>query len=201
MFHQLILASHNPAKKKRYQKTLPDITILSLKDLNITQKAPETGVSAEENAQMKAKFYFNLIHKPVLAEDEALYVDFLSQERQPGVHVRRINGTDEASDDELLSYWEDLLKDIPLKKRTGKWHFAYAIQLSSDTVETFSVDYPYQFFSPTSSIRLPGYPMSSIGGSPLVGKPHSEYTSEDHKLVDAQTEEILRERITTLLDF
>ena len=65
--------------------------IVGLDEFEMKEKPGEAGETAEENAEIKAKFYIRRTGLPVLSEDESLFVDFLSADKQPGVHVRRIN--------------------------------------------------------------------------------------------------------------
>ena len=135
----------------------------------------------------------------VFSEDEALYVDFLSEEKQPGPHVRRINGIDEADDDQLLAYWEDIISEVPTDERTGRWHIAYCLALPTGQTATSGVDHPILFFSPPSETRIPGWPMSSIEGSVRFGKPNSEYTEEERTLSKEIAEEEILLKVKELI--
>ncbi len=135
---------------------------------------------------------------PIFCEDEALYVDFLPLSKQPGTHVRRIAGKDEATDEELFSYWENTIKNVPGKKRTGRWHIAYCLSINGQT-RTTSMDHEILFFYPTSKIRVPGWPMSSLGGSRSLGKPDSERTEDEKKNVSQKEAPLILEKLRELL--
>jgi len=167
--------------------------------LNIEGKPAETGETAEQNAEIKAKFYSQKINLPVFCEDEALQVDFLPEHEQPGVHVRRINGVDEADDDKLLAHWEETVAKVPKDKRTGRWHIAYCLAMPNGSTRTVSKDHEVLFFSPSSKIRLPGWPMSSLEGSVMFGKPSSEHTSEEKSLSKKLLAEEILEKFKELL--
>jgi inosine/xanthosine triphosphate pyrophosphatase family protein len=96
----MVIASSNKSKVEYYKSVLTSISeeVLGLSEFGVKEKPTETGETAEENASIKAKFYAKKLDFPVFCEDEALYVDFLPEDKQPGVHVRRINGVDEVSD-------------------------------------------------------------------------------------------------------
>ena len=98
---KLVIATRNPAKVEYFRQVLEGIVdeVLGLSDANILGKPEESGNTAEENAEIKARYYGGQTELPVFCEDEALYVDFLDKDHQPGTHVRRINGQDEATDD------------------------------------------------------------------------------------------------------
>ncbi|MBN1263079.1 MAG: hypothetical protein JW991_01855 [Candidatus Pacebacteria bacterium] len=198
---KLIVASHNPAKVKRYYQLLTKIAVrvFGLADLEIKEKPREDGQTAEANAEIKAKFYSQKCHLPVFAEDEALYVDFLPEDQQPGVHIRRIDGKTEVDDDELFAYWEKIINSVSRSKRTGHWHIAYTFLIPDKEAKTFAIDWPIVFFSPPSGIRIPGWPISSLAGPPEFGKPHSELTKKEkwfrsqknHRLILAKFKELL----------
>lgn len=178
---ELVLATHNPAKKKRYSRLFSGIAseIVSLDDLGIKERPMESGDTAEENARIKASFYYKKTGLPVFAEDEALYVDFLPEQKQPGVNVRRIDGIDEATDEQILKYWEDIVLKVSPNNRTGYWHVAYVLIDARGNIKTVSIDYPILFFSPSSKIKIQGWPMSSLGGPSVFNKPHSALTEEE----------------------
>ncbi len=50
-----------------------------------------------------------------------------------------------------------------------------------------ALDHPVRFFSPPSKIRIPGWPMSSLEGSILFGKPNSEQTPEEKEIAKRRT--------------
>ena len=181
---KLVIATRNPAKIEYYRHLFTGIVadILGLNETEIEGKPTETGDTAEENAQIKASYYSTRINLPVFCEDEALLVDFLPTDKQPGTHVRRINGKGEATDDELFEYWENIIKNIPEARRTGRWHIAYCLGLNGK-IRTTSMEHEIKFFYPTSKIRIPGWPMSSLEGSTSLGKPNSERTEEDKRKI------------------
>ena len=178
MIEKLVIATRNPAKIEYYQQLFCGIVknIISLNDIDVDGKPQEIGDTAEENAIIKAKYYSTKTSLPVFCEDESLFVDFLPSSKQPGTHVRRINGHNDATDEELFFYWENIIKDIPSKKRTGCWHIAYCLSVNGQ-FKTVALDHPVLFYYPASKIRIPGWPMSSLEGPVELGKPHSEGTA------------------------
>ncbi len=200
MIDRIVIATQNPAKRNRYQRLLAPYVkgIVSLADLGLIDKPQEKGETAEENATIKAKFYCAQSQLPVLSEDEALYVDFLPPDQQPSVHVRRIEGRDEASDEALLEHWEKIIEPVPADSRTGHWHIAYALALPNGTVSVVSLNHSIVFFSPSSKVRLPGWPMSSLEGPVGFNKPHSELTPEEHDLNNKQADQEIIDKIKEL---
>src|SRR4030042_2798257 len=126
---KILIASRNPAKIERFKNLLSKYAneVIGLNDLGITDKPEEKGETAEENAEIKAKYYSKKSGLLAFSEDEALYVDFLPKNKQPGVHVRRINGKDEVNDEKLLLHWEKIISKVSKKKRTGRGHIEYCL--------------------------------------------------------------------------
>lgn len=198
---KLVIATKNPAKIAHYKTILGEISdeVFGLDSFEIMDKPEESGTTAEENAKIKATFYALKTGCPVFSEDEALYVDFLPETEQPGTHVRRINGRDEVDDDQLILHWEKVIASVPKNKRTGKWRIAYCIATPEGSIKTSGLDYPIMFFSPTSKIRIPGWPMSSLQGSSLFKKPHSEQSKEEREISKKRTEQELKNMLLELL--
>ena len=190
-----------PQKKERYSRLLSSVatTILSLDDAGIAERALELGETSEINAEIKAKFYAQKSGLPVFSEDEALYVDFLPPEQQPGVHVRRINGKDEVNDGALLAYWEAIIANVPQDKRTGKWHITYCFATPDGKTKAIAIDHPILFFSPSSKAKIPGWPMSSLQGPIEFGKPHSELTDKERKSHNQVADDLIHKKLNELI--
>ncbi|KKQ79394.1 MAG: Non-canonical purine NTP pyrophosphatase [Parcubacteria group bacterium GW2011_GWC2_38_7] len=114
---KLVIATHNQGKAQEIKKFLAlwDVEALSLDDLNITDDVEETGTTFQENALIKAKFFCKLTKLPTLADDAGLEIDALNGE--PGVKSRRWNGT-RMTDQELIDYTFEKLKNVPVEKRS-----------------------------------------------------------------------------------
>lgn len=114
---KLLIATHNPAKLAEYKKFLAgtDFQLLSLSDLGIDDEPIENGKTFKENAELKARFYFEKSGIPTLAEDGGFGIDYLNGE--PGVKSRRWPGH-EASDQELIDLTLSKLRGVPKEKRT-----------------------------------------------------------------------------------
>jgi inosine/xanthosine triphosphate pyrophosphatase family protein len=198
---EIVVASKNPAKIERYSRMLSNYAseVLGLSDLGVTEEPEESGKTAEENAEIKARFYADSTGLLVFSEDESLYVDFLPEDKQPGVHVRRIDGKDEADDVKLLKHWEGMVAKVPENERTGKWHIAYCIATRDGTVKTVALDHPLVFFSPSSDVRIPGWPMSSLEGPVKFNKPHSELSREERKMHEEETNKHILVKLQELM--
>lgn len=198
---KIVVASKNPAKVARYGRMLSRYAeeVLGLDDFRITDKPEETGETAEENAVIKGTFYAKWSRLPVFSEDEALYADFLPEDKQPGVYVRRVEGKDKIDDDQLLNYWEEIVAKVPKEKRTGRWRIAYCITSPSGECKTVSLDHPIIFFSPTSKVRIPGWPMSSLQGPVEFRKPHSELTDGERKQHEENSNQHIIKKLEELI--
>lgn len=195
----LVIGTYNPAKLNYYRNLLTPLSkkIVGLTDVGVDQKPTETGHTAEENSQIKAKFYFDRTNLPVFCEDESLFVDFLPASKQPGVHVRRINHNLDATDNELFDYWENIIKNVPETKRTGYWRNAYTL-ISNNKLKTVSLDHQIKFFYPASPIRIPGWPMNSLQGPVNFNKPFSELTPVEKKLIQQEENQLIIDRLVNL---
>jgi inosine/xanthosine triphosphate pyrophosphatase family protein len=181
----LLLGTRNPAKLRYYTGLFSALRLelLAPESFGIDEAPEETGQTAEQNAEIKARFYAHRSGVRTLAEDEVLYVDFLAASAQPGVLGRSPGDTGEMDDASLLAYWADLVSRVTLEKRTGHWHIAYSIAWPGGEVRTTAVDYPVRFFLPPSSTLIPGWPLSSIQGRATLDKPYSDLTEEDQRLL------------------
>lgn len=117
-YTKLIFASTNSGKVREVQNFLK-YTHIELTSLNSLTRAPfpevkEDGNTFQENALIKARFYFDLIREPIIADDSGLIVPELNGE--PGIFSARYAG-DNASDDDNNALLLKKLKFIPPEKR------------------------------------------------------------------------------------
>jgi len=127
---QLLIATSNPGKIKEISAVLSalDIDIFTLADLNITTDIEETGETYQENAELKARFFFNEINgnMPVVADDSGIIVEALADEL--GVYTRRWGAGSEATDQEWIDYFlEQMSKFKTEEKRKARFvsNFCY----------------------------------------------------------------------------
>jgi len=134
---EILLATHNQGKIREYRGLLAGLPnkLITLADLGITLKVPETGASFEDNAVAKAKTYFALSRLTTLSEDSGLEVDALNGE--PGVLSARYAG-EQANDIERVDYLLSRMKGIPWDKRSARFRCVIAVALPGDRIETFN---------------------------------------------------------------
>lgn len=176
---KILFATTNPAKVKKYKKALEEkgIELLTLKDCDINIKVEETGKNAIENAYIKAKSYYEVAHIPTIGMDNCLFVKELSEEEQPGTHVRRVNGK-ELTDEEMIEYYTNLVKKHG-DKLTAEWVYGMVIYNGKEVKEyTWSKSDFYFVAKPCEKIN-PGYPLDSISIVPEFNKYLVELTEEE----------------------
>ena len=115
---KVLFATTNLAKIKKYKKALEEngIELITISDLDFKLNIEENGKNAIENAYIKAKTYYDATQIPTVGIDNCLFIEGLPEEKQPGTHVRRVNGkeTKECS----WSKSDFYLVDKPCQKRT-----------------------------------------------------------------------------------
>lgn len=91
------IATSNPHKVEEFQTMFEDkVEVKCLKDLDQELDIVEDGKTFEENALIKARALYNVLHEPVISDDSGLEVDAL--DKQPGVHSARWMGEDTSYD-------------------------------------------------------------------------------------------------------
>ena len=175
---KVLFATTNPAKIKRYAEELKkrNIEVVTIKDLGINLHVDENGKNAVENAYIKAKAYYEASKITTIAMDNNLFIEDLPAEKQPGTHVRRIDGK-ELNDDDMIEYYTNLVKEHG-GKLTAKWVYGMVIYNGKEAKEyTWSKSHFYFVDKPCEK-RNPGYPLDSIAIVPKYNKYLVELTDE-----------------------
>ena len=90
---EIVFASNNAHKLAEVSSKLPEnFKILSLKDVLGDVDIPETGLTLDDNAIIKAKYVFERTGKNCFADDTGLEITALNGE--PGVYSARYAGED-----------------------------------------------------------------------------------------------------------
>ncbi len=109
MSMKLVFATNNKHKLTEVQKIMPDtIKLLSLNDIECFEDIEETGITLEENAEIKADFIHKKHGYNCFADDTGLEVEALNG--APGVYSARYAGKDcdsEKNMNKLLSELND----------------------------------------------------------------------------------------------
>lgn len=177
--NKLLIATTNPGKLGEIRQFLKDLplTLVGLSDVGIADSPEETGISFQENAVLKAKYYMEKSKLPTLADDGGLEIDALNGE--PGVKSHRwIHNDREDTDEELIKYTLDRMKDVVDTNRGAQLRLVLALVLP--TSEVFTSEEKVRGIIPreASKTRFPGFPYRSLLFLPEINKyyNHDELT-------------------------
>lgn len=116
---QILIATKNPGKFREIMEVLGDLPFefLSLQQCfgENFEDVEETGKTHDENALIKAKYFFEKSKLPTLAEDSGLHLDEFPNEF--GVSTRRWHNLERASDQEWISKFLEWMKNVSEEKR------------------------------------------------------------------------------------
>lgn len=131
----LLIATHNQGKIREYQQLLADLpfTVVSLRQLHITQDVEETGTTFAENAILKATQYAQLSGLLTWADDSGLEIDAL--QGRPGVYSARYGGHG-LSDKERYELVLAELKATASPPWSARFRCVVALAFPDETVET-----------------------------------------------------------------
>jgi 8-oxo-dGTP diphosphatase len=176
---KVLFATTNPAKIKRYVKELEkrNIEVVTIKDLGINLHVEETGKNAIENAYIKAKAYYDATGITTIGMDNNLFIEELPDEKQPGTHVRRVNGK-ELKDEEMIDYYTKLVKEYG-GRLTARWVYGMVIYNGKEVKEYSWSKSNFYFVGTPSEKRNPGYPLDSMSIMPECNKYFVDLTQED----------------------
>ena len=151
----------------------------------------ECGSSPLENAELKARAYFEAFDMPVFSCDSGLYFEGLEDKDQPVIHVRRINGR-ELSDEEMTEYYSTLAKRYG-GQLIGQYRNAiFLIMNKEHTYSSMDPSIATEAFILSSvphEKRVKGFPLDCLSKDIVSGKYY--YDMEDPTLT-SDTEEGLR---------
>ncbi len=178
---KVLFATTNEAKVGKYRKALQEkgIELITIKDLNFKLDIEENGKDAIENAYIKAKAYYDATSIPTIGMDNNLFIEELPDEKQPGNHVRRVNGK-ELTDEEMIEYYTKLVKEYG-GKLTAKWVYGMVICNNNGIKKCSWEKDNFYFVDKPCKTRIPGYPLDSISVIPEFNQYFLELTEEDKK--------------------
>lgn len=159
-----------------------DIELIGLNDLDCKiPRIDENGNTPLENAEIKAKAYYEVFHMPVFSCDSGLYFDELKEEEQPGIHVRRIHGK-ELSDDEMIQYYASLAKQYG-GKITGRYRNAIYFILDENhhysSMDLSIATEPFVLVAEPHVKRVEGFPLDSLSIDMASGKYYYDLKTKD----------------------
>lgn len=191
---QIIFATSNESKSKRFSKGLKElgIEVLSLKDIDVKLDVKEDGNTAIENALIKARECYRKTKKPSMGMDDTLYMEGVPEDLQPGLFVRRVNGKN-LTDEEMIEHYTNLVKEYGKDGRINcKWIYGLAVinEKGEETTYSWFKDDFYMVSTRSDKIN-PGYPLNSISKYKKLDKYFTEVTLEDMKLIEVNEDDVV----------
>lgn len=132
----------------------------------------EDGKTPWENARKKAMAYHRATGFPCMGLDSGLYMEGLSENLQPGTHVRRV-GEYSMNDEEFIAYYAALAKKAGGRVK-ARFVNGICVVMDEAHIKTaggahVSTDWFWIVGEP-HSIRITGFPMDSIAVDPRTGR-------------------------------
>lgn len=177
---KLLYATSNDGKvynMKRRVQGLP-IEVITPKDLGIKLEIIEDGKTTVENAMKKAQAYYDYTKMPTIAGDSAMYIAALPEEKQPGLHIRRVGGK-ELSDEDMVEYYSKLIEKYGGSSEA--WYLTEVALITEGGLSSIEIE--ENKFILTSKIdtlhAYKGNPLDAITIDPICGKYYSEMTDDE----------------------
>ena len=196
----ILYATRNAAKVHNMRRRLAgtDIEIVTPSDLNLCIEVEEDGRSVGENAMKKALAYAPLVGIPVLAADSGLLIDGLSDDEQPGMFVRRVNGV-LLTDDEMIDHYAAIAARLGGQPRahyvTGLAMVINSRRFCTEVSETEFILTAH----PNPDRTTTGNPLDAVAIDPMTGKYHNMLSDADFKASVWHFERACLDFVTTSL--
>lgn len=187
---KILFGTGNPAKLSAMQRRLEPlgIDIIGLKEIRAqgyeVPDIAEDGDTPLENAVKKAMGYYKAFGVPVFSCDSGLYIDNIPEDKQPGVHVRTINGR-HLDDDGMLVHYSSLAAQYG--DLTARYRNAICLVLDEEHIykamEESMASKPFIITSKPHSMRKPGFPIDSLSIDIKTGKYYYDLPKEELDIV------------------
>lgn len=191
---EIVFATNNQSKGKRFEQGLlrKDIKTVTLRDLDLKLKVNEDGVSAIENARIKARECYKLTNKPSMGMDDTLYLEGVPEDKQPGLFVRRVNGK-ELNDDEMIEHYLGLVKKYGVDGRLdAKWVYGMVVINSKGEEYEYTWEKNNIYMVDTLSETIhKGYPLNTITKLKGIDKYLTDITEEDKEKVKVNEDDVV----------
>jgi len=180
---ELTFGTTNEAKIKQIRGALAPagIDVNGVIDKSMLPEVIEDGKTANENARKKALAYAKALGKTVFSMDNALYINGLSDDKQPALNVRRINGHTATTDEEMIEYYSKLIDSLG-GKAEGYWEFGICIATPDGDYKETTIKSPRTFVSTPTTNRQAGYPLESIQIDPATNKYIAGMTQQEQDI-------------------
>ena len=173
---ELLFGTTNEAKIKQVRGVLAvaNITVKGVADASSLPNIIEDGITAIENARKKALTYAKVLGEIVFSMDNALFLDGLPPEKQPGLNVRRISReVERPTDEQMILYYSQLIASLGDRVH-GYWEYGMCIATPEGVCWETAIRAPRIFVKEPSTVIQPGYPLESLQISPESGRYMSE---------------------------
>lgn len=172
---RLIYGTQNAGKlavMRKYLKNIEELEIIGLSDLDFDWEEPEeSGSRPLDNAVQKAMCYYKTCRMPVFSADSGLYIEGLSAEEQPGVHVRRVGGK-HLNDEQMRAHYKGIAARLG-GSCTAQYRNAMCLVFSEDEIyQSDAPDLSNGSFLLTTDERpqkLKGFPLDCISADRETG--------------------------------
>lgn len=198
---KILYGTTNKGKLQAMKKAvgLLGIELVGLSDTD--SKLPnidENGKTPLENAEIKARAYYEAFHMPVFSCDSGLYFDEIREQEQPGIHVRRVNGK-VLSDDEMIQYYASLAEKYG-GKITGRYRNAIYFIMDENhhysCMDMSIATEPFVLVAEPHSKRVKGFPLDALSIDIESGKYYYDLEVKD---VSTSVDDGVRKFFTTIL--
>ncbi|PJC37327.1 non-canonical purine NTP pyrophosphatase [Candidatus Peregrinibacteria bacterium CG_4_9_14_0_2_um_filter_53_11] len=158
---KLLVATKNEGKFREIGEVLGalPVELVSLKMAGIDDDVEETAATHEENALLKARYFYEKTGLPTLGEDSGIYVDVFPG--QLGVYTRRWEGLAQASDEEWIRYFLEKMEEVPGDRRGARFVCHAALILPDGSQHHFSGETRGVITHQLEAPLIPGIPLSS----------------------------------------
>ena len=177
---RLLVATGSAHKLIELQRLFGDLPIdlVTLREVGITDEAPEDGATFEENALQKARWYAQASGEWTLADDSGLEVAALSG--APGVYTRRYAGPD-ATDQQ--NYEKLLVETARVADRSARFVCTMAlIDPVNGSARTFRGECPGTLTTAPRGEFGFGYdPIFEVGGRTMAERAPAEKDALSHR--------------------
>lgn len=135
--------------------------VVSLADLEgEVVQVEEDGQTHEENARLKARYFWEQTGWMTLGEDSGLEVDALKGEL--GLHTRRWGAGHDASDEEWLDYFLKRMDSVPDEERMARFICLAVLVMPDGKEHVFKGEVKGTIMREQQAPILPGLPLSSV---------------------------------------
>ena len=135
---EIVIATHNPDKKKEIMIALRElgVNILSLDSFPEIGEIEETGSTLLENSLIKARTVSAVTGKPAIADDTALEVDALNG--APGIYSARYAGINVSYEDNVRKLLSEM-SSFDMDSRTARFRTVVGFHSSNEELWTEGV--------------------------------------------------------------